>query len=90
MPHEGYANHVMNDEPEFHSDMPISELIECDTRAIETSDVSSTPPVAETADGVTTTKTSRPSTGPCYARGLEESWTRNKIECEVAERWLRS
>ena len=64
MPHEGYANHVMNDEPEFHSDMPISELTKRVTRAIEASDVSSTPPVAEIADGVTITKTSRPSTGP--------------------------
>ena len=51
MPHEGYANLVMNDRPGFHSDMPVSELIERDTRAIEASDVSSTPPVAETADG---------------------------------------
>ena len=28
MPHEGYANPVMNDGPEFHSDMPVSELTE--------------------------------------------------------------
>ena len=48
----------MNDRPKFHSDMPISELIERDTRAIEASDVSSTPPVAETTDRVTITKTS--------------------------------
>ena len=41
-----------NDGPRFHSDMPISELTEHDTRAIEASDVSSTPPVAETVDGV--------------------------------------
>ena len=58
IPYEGYANPVMNDEPRFHSDMPISELTKRDTRAIKASDVSSTPPVAETADGVTITKTS--------------------------------
>ena len=28
MPHEGYADPVMNDEPGFHSDMPVSELTE--------------------------------------------------------------
>jgi len=64
MPHEGYADPIMNDGPGFHSDMPISELTECITRAIEASDVSSTPPVAETTDGVTIAKTRRPSTGP--------------------------
>ena len=67
MPHEGYADPIMTDEPRFHSDMAISELIEHVTRAIEASDVSSTPPVVETTDRVTITKTSRPSTGPCYA-----------------------
>ena len=45
MPHEGYVNPVMNDRLGFHSNMPISELIECDTRAIEASVVSSTPPI---------------------------------------------
>ena len=58
MPHEGYADPIMNDGPRFHSNMPVSELTERITRAIEASDVSSTPPVAETADGVTNTKTS--------------------------------
>ena len=53
MPHEGYADPVTNDGPEFHSDMPVNELTERITRAIEASDVSSTPPVVETADGVT-------------------------------------
>ena len=64
MPHESYADPVMNDKPGFHSDMPVSELTERDTGAIEASDVSSIRPVAETTDGVTITKTSRPSTGP--------------------------
>ena len=58
MPHEGYADPVMNDGPRFHSDMPISELTEHDTRAIEASDISSTPLVVKTTDGMTITKTS--------------------------------
>ena len=58
MPHESYADPVTNDGPGVHSDMPVSELTERDTRAIEASDVSSTPSVAEAADGVTITKTS--------------------------------
>ena len=53
MPHEGYANPVTNDGPRFHSNVPVSELTERVTRAIEASDVSSAPPVAKTADGVT-------------------------------------
>ena len=47
MPHEGYANPIMNDGPRFHSDMPVSKLTERITRAIEASDVSSAPPVAK-------------------------------------------
>ena len=53
MPHEGYADLITNDGPKFHSNMPVSELTEHVTRAIEASDVSSTPPVVETTDGVT-------------------------------------
>ena len=53
MPHEGYANPVKNDGPGFHSDMPVSELAERETRAIEASVVSLAPLVAETKDGVT-------------------------------------
>ena len=45
MPHEGYVDPVTNDRPELHSDIPISELTERVTRAIEASDVSSAPPV---------------------------------------------
>ena len=33
--------------------MPVSELIERDTRAVEASVINSAPPVAETEDGVT-------------------------------------
>ena len=46
MPHEGYADPIMNDGPGFHLNIPVSYLTECVTRAIEASDVSSTPPVA--------------------------------------------
>ena len=42
-----------NDGPGFHSDMPVSELAERDTRAIEESVFILAPPVAETVDGVT-------------------------------------
>ena len=46
MPHEGYADPIMNNRLRFHLDMPVSELTECVTRAIEASDVSSAPLVA--------------------------------------------
>ena len=70
MPHEGYADLVMNDGLEFHSDIPVSELAKHYTRAIEASNVSSTTPVAETIDGVTVTKMSQPSTGPLLHAGV--------------------
>ena len=53
MPHQGYANPVMNDGPGFHSNMPVSELTERVASAIKESNVRSTPPVTETMDGVT-------------------------------------
>ena len=59
-----------DDGPRFHSDMPVSELAEHDTRAIEASVVSSAPPVAETMDGVTH-KTQPTPTEPNGAQGLE-------------------
>ena len=71
MPHEGYANPVMNDRPGFHLDMPVSELIEHDTRAIEASVVSSTPLVAETMD-VVTHKIRPTPTEPNRAWGLDQ------------------
>ena len=75
MPHEGYADPITNDGPRFHSNMLDSELTEHVTRAIEASDVSSTPPVAKTMDRATTTTTSQPSTGPLLPAGA-----RGKIE----------
>ena len=69
MPHEGYADPIMNDGPRFHSNVPNSELTERVTRAIKASDVSSAPPVAETMDRVT--HGTRPSpTEPNGAQGL--------------------
>ena len=41
-----------NDGSGFHTNIPVSELIERDTRAIEASVVNSAPLVAETEDGV--------------------------------------
>ena len=59
-----------DDRPGFHSNMPISELIEHNTRAVEASVVSSTPPVAKTEDGVK--RETRPTPiRPQGARGLE-------------------
>ena len=69
MPHKDYADPITNDGSRLHSNIPVSELTEHVTQAIEASDVSSTPPVAETTDGVTITKMSRPSTGPSLRAG---------------------
>ena len=70
MPHEVYVDPVTNDGPRFHSNVPVSELTERDTRAIEASVVSSAPPVAEIEDGVTHDIWPTP-TDPHGARGLE-------------------
>ena len=69
MPHQGYADPITNDRPGFHSNVLISELTECVTRAIETSDVSSAPLIAETTDRVM--HGTRPTpTKPNGAQGL--------------------
>ena len=60
MPHEGYADPIMNDGPRFHLDMPVSELTEHVTLATEASNINSTPPVAKTVDGATVTKRADP------------------------------
>ena len=64
MPHESYADPVTNDGPRIHLNMPVSELTERITRAIEASDVSSTPLVAGIVDGAMITDMSQPSIGP--------------------------
>ena len=70
MPHEGYANPITNDGPGFYLDMSVSELTEHVTRAIKASDVSLTPLVAETVDGVMYEIWPTP-TDPNGAQGLE-------------------
>ena len=52
MPQEDYADPITNDGPGFYSDMPVSELPKCDTRAIEASVISSAPPIVKTVDRV--------------------------------------
>ena len=69
MPHEGYADPITNDGLGFHSNVPVSELTERVTRAIEASDVSSAPPIAETTNGVMY-ETQLTPTEPNRARGL--------------------
>ena len=56
MPHEGFADPVTSDGTKFRLNTPFSELIERVTRAVKANDVNSTPPVAETTDGVTVMK----------------------------------
>ena len=60
----------VDDGPGFHSNMPVRELTERDTRAIEASVVISAPLVAETMDGVTHEIWPTP-TNPNGARGLK-------------------
>ena len=60
----------VDDGPGFHSDVPISELTERDTRAIEASVVSLAPLVAENEDGVIH-ETRMTPTEPHRARGLK-------------------
>ena len=60
MPPEGFADPVTSDGTRFHSNIPVRELIKRVTRAIEASDVASTPPVAKTMDGATVTKRADP------------------------------
>ena len=53
MRHEGYADPVTNNGPRFHSNISVIKLTEHVARAIEASNISSDPLVAETVDGVT-------------------------------------
>ena len=64
VPHEGYADPIMNDGPRLYSNVPVSELTELVIRAIEASDVSSAPSVAKTTDGVTHRNSNRPLPSP--------------------------
>ena len=49
-----------DDGPGFHTNVPVSELIERGTRAVEASVVNSAPPVAKTEDEVTRETQSAP------------------------------
>ena len=69
MSYEGYADPIMNDGPGFHLSVPVSELTERVTRAIEASDISSALPVVETAYGVMHRTRPNP-TKPNGAQGL--------------------
>ena len=60
MPPEGFADPVTSDRTGFCLNIPVSKLIKRVTRAIEASDVASTPPVAEIVDGATVTKRADP------------------------------
>ena len=88
MPHEGYADPVMSGGPRFHLDVPVSELAERDTRAIEASVVSSTPLVVKTTDRVSH-KTRSTSIEPNEARGLEPSDPNSGIQLTRVRRLAR-
>ena len=60
MPPEGLADPITSDGTGFRLNIPINELIKHVTRAVEASDVASTPLVAETVDGATVTKQADP------------------------------
>ena len=67
--HEDLVEPIVNNGPGFHSNMPVSELTERITRAIEASNISSTPTVKETTDEATITKSSRPLIKPPLREG---------------------
>ena len=85
MPHEGYADPITNDGPRLNSDITLSELAKCDTRAIEASVVSSAPPVVKTMDGVTHKTRSTP-TEPNKAWGLEPPDPNSRIRSTEVQR----
>ena len=66
--------------------MPVSELAERDTRAIEASVVSSAPPVAKTEDGVTH-ETRLSPTETHWAWGLEPSDPKSGDQGSKAGPW---
>ena len=76
----------VDDGPGFHSNMPISELTERDTQAIEVSVVSSAPLVAKTEDGVTHEIRLTPLE-PHEARGLKPPDPRSKDRGSKAGSW---
>jgi hypothetical protein len=87
MPHEGYVDPVMNNGPRFHSNMPVSELIEHVTRAIEASDVSSAPPVVKTKDGVMHENSNLPLPRPTGLGAQDTQTPRHDLIAPSA--WIR-
>ena len=77
-----------DDGPRFHSNMPISELTEHDTRAIEASVVSLAPLIMKTVDGVTHETWSTP-TEPNGAQGLEPPYQNLGIHLTGVQRSAR-
>ena len=69
MPHEGYADPIMNDGPGFHLNIPVSYLTECVTRAIEASDVSLAPSVVRNHGWDNTQNSTDPCQRPTGLRG---------------------
>ena len=63
-----------NDGSGFHTNIPVSELIEHDTRAIEASIVNLAPPIVKTEDRVTRENTADPY------QTLRGSGARSKIK----------
>ena len=74
-----------NDGPKFHLDMPVSELAERNTRAIEASVVSLASPVVKTMDGVTHETWPTP-TKPYGARGLKPPDLNSGIDLTEVQR----
>jgi len=70
MPRKGHAKPITNNKPGFHLNMPISELTEHVTRAIEASVISSALLIRKSEDGVTHETRSTP-TEPHGAQGLK-------------------
>ena len=69
----------------FHSDMPVSELTEHDTRAIEASVVSLAPLIAETEDGVMHEIRPTP-TEPHGAQGLKPPDPKSGVQLTGVQR----
>ena len=69
----------VNDGPGFHSDVPVSELTERDTRPVEASVISLVPLVVETEDRVTQEIWLTP-TNPHGARGLESPDPKSEVQ----------
>ena len=75
----------VDDGPGFHSDVPISELTERDTRAIEASVISSAPLVVEIED-VVTHETWPTPTEPHGAWGLEPPDPKSGVQLTGVQR----